>query len=742
MNAPQDSYDELHALVGALCDDAIDAEQFAHLQHLLASDLAAQQFYVRYMDLYGALRRLEQKDERKSQSFSFGGVLPSVDRNKDRAACDKGLSIGLPLIVPASSAPVSSFASVAFVSYAIAAMVVGSWLLIASMWILPDRTDVARSLPQPDPRAVSDPTCIARITAMVDCVWEGAGFRVQGSGTVNHKSEIRNQNSAVHLGDRLALKSGLLELTYDTGAKVILQGPVAYQVESPSGGYLSLGKLTAKLEKKSEVRGQGSESANQKSEIIDQKFAVRTPTAVVTDLGTEFGVEVENTGRTTSHVFRGSVQMETVVGEGQRTNSRILYAGQAAQTGKSSDNTLLTLQPVTVDPSTFVRADRIPKRVESPNLKPLRRWQTYRDRLCRDPSLLAYYDFQRNTDSPRVLFNVAANADGSLDGTIQGARWTSGRMPGKQALLFNGSNDCVRINVPQRTENLTLAAWVCFYSEAESLAHSLLMSTDWLKPGQIHWLVAKDGHIGFSSMSATDVCDTPPSIIGDGQLNRWVHLACAYDRAARKDAVLPRRSACRGARISHDRGVPHRPGVDRTVGLCDLPRRGQQPSESARLHGRAAGLRPAARRRRDCGHVRKRKVTNRRKESAASGVNRECVKASRFATVRGVLSRNVAWPGCPSPQRLPNASEREENGRRHAGHLRQRVAGRLHAVIGAGNRLDTPFGFPVVSARSLEEICYETVCIRVGYFGGRRLDRQRRQCPLPSTCRQAPHRSR
>ena len=47
-----------------------------------------------------------------------------------------------------------------------------------------------------------------------------------------------------------------MEITYDTGAKVILQGPVTYEVES-NGGYLAVGKLTGKLEKKEE-RGEGT----------------------------------------------------------------------------------------------------------------------------------------------------------------------------------------------------------------------------------------------------------------------------------------------------------------------------------------------------------------------------------------------------------------------------------------------------------------------------------------------------
>ena len=38
-----------------------------------------------------------------------------------------------------------------------------------------------------------------------------------------------------------------MEITYDTGAKVILQGPVTYEVESMTAGILSLGKLTARV---------------------------------------------------------------------------------------------------------------------------------------------------------------------------------------------------------------------------------------------------------------------------------------------------------------------------------------------------------------------------------------------------------------------------------------------------------------------------------------------------------------
>ena len=70
---------------------------------------------------------------------------------------------------------------------------------------------------------------VGRITGMVDCKWNGG--------------------SRVSLGQKFDLASGLMEIAYDTGAKVILQGPVTYDVEA-NGGYLAVGKLTGKLEKK------------------------------------------------------------------------------------------------------------------------------------------------------------------------------------------------------------------------------------------------------------------------------------------------------------------------------------------------------------------------------------------------------------------------------------------------------------------------------------------------------------
>ena len=70
----------------------------------------------------------------------------------------------------------------------------------------------------------------------------------------------------VALGRTCDLTSGLLEISYDSGAKVILQGPCRYEVDSPAGGFLSLGKLTARVEQKGEGGRTKAEEGGGKAE--------------------------------------------------------------------------------------------------------------------------------------------------------------------------------------------------------------------------------------------------------------------------------------------------------------------------------------------------------------------------------------------------------------------------------------------------------------------------------------------
>ena len=341
--------DRIFEIAGAICDGVASPEDIALVNALVLADPDVSRRYLSYCRMHGALR-LEMRAQRIAQdAYRQQNAGPAVLGNFD--ACDT--TIAMPSLAPVvPHVPVSGWGSYVSsgwpVAYLMAAIIVGIGLTIAAVTHVsqPDEQRVVRqsdTLP-----AHNSPTSsvVGRITGMAECRWSE-------SKSASHQSPVPNQ--LVSIGDRFDIQSGLLEITYDTGAKVILQGPVAYEVESTTGGYLAIGRLTARLEKGNQKlpspacgRGAGGEGGLNQSDGLHSAvplFAVRTPTAIVTDLGTEFGVQVDGSGRTDTRVFAGRVRVEDRKTIG-KVSGRVLLAGEALR----------------VDPRAGVIA--IPKQVE------------------------------------------------------------------------------------------------------------------------------------------------------------------------------------------------------------------------------------------------------------------------------------------------------------------------------------------------------------------------------------------
>ena len=271
-------------------------------------------------------------------------------------------------------------------SYLVATVLFGLALLAGSFITVspPEQlvqVEANRDLPPPPlaDRSEREPASVGRITGMVNCRW--------ADPTIDAP-----ESDDVPLGRKYALASGFMEITYHTGAKVILQGPATYEVESASGGFLSLGKLTARVEAKKGTGPIGAQHPLGRSGQLDlspfspqdsgskgertanlarsQKerepttslaprpsllFSVRTPTAVVTDLGTEFGVEVGKEGRTISHVFRGAVKLQ-LAGDKDRTQEVVLREPVGLRGERPCDGWRASAPPGSVvGPPAFVR---------------------------------------------------------------------------------------------------------------------------------------------------------------------------------------------------------------------------------------------------------------------------------------------------------------------------------------------------------------------------------------------------
>jgi hypothetical protein len=364
---------DLRELLDALSTGALDGAQAASLEDILARDPAARQLYVTYMHLrvnsqYLAdiqLAPLDAADlaealgeeEAGNGHWAGGSTAPNLPISQSPSASAP------PIVIQPSVASLSftppSFVGGLLLSYLTAALVLSVGLAIAWAWKLPNDPWVARQSVPPTvegrPATESRVESIGRITGMVDCQWDN------GAGRRQIQSPIPNLQSLVCLGDKFVLASGLMEITYDTGAKVILQGPVAYQVESSSGGFLSVGKLTARLQKGDDGRRKAEQSPNlqipkspnPKSPfpLPPSPFAVRTPTATVTDLGTEFGVTVSQLGVTQVHVLQGTVVAQVVDAHGGAPRRQHVSEGVAVEIGRQERD----FRAVAFAPQSFTR---------------------------------------------------------------------------------------------------------------------------------------------------------------------------------------------------------------------------------------------------------------------------------------------------------------------------------------------------------------------------------------------------
>jgi hypothetical protein len=526
---------DLSPLLASLCDGALDDDGFAQLEQRLTKDPAARRWYLAYMDLHGELcwdyRRVEDHEEAANKGpQAEAGTAPM---HPVAPIFDPSFSLHP---VPSSSSFVEG---VAF-PYLVAMVVMCFALGVAAIWKVsvgePSGDKVAPNSIKHEDRiaAAASNESVGRITGMQDCVWEETRDRGQMADGIR-----RNLGSPVALGDTFSLRSGLLEITCDSGAKVVLQGPVTYEAESAAGGYLAIGRLTAKLEKGSRTKVQrpASELATSQQPLAPHLFAVRTPTAIVTDLGTEFGVEVDQQGNTISHVFQGSVEARRIGVDGLPGKGLRLVANEAVRIEKASPGKGSGLERTVIDSARFVRAEQMARSTQPRDSRSasFRRWKAYSDELRRDPTLLAYYDFQQRSGEPRVLPNVARNSDQTLDGIVENAAWVDGRWHGKHALLFNGPTDYVKIHLPQKTKDLTLAGWFYIFS-IDNNPTALLASVGWGKSGQVHWLLVSEGNV---------VCDIwgllpqdqahiqSPRILKPHAFRRWTHLAFVYDHVAR-----------------------------------------------------------------------------------------------------------------------------------------------------------------------------------------------------------------
>src|SRR5690242_12214264 len=239
--------DPLKLLIDDYLDGSLDEAGTRELEQRLTADTAAREYFVRYARLNTDLH-LEVRARRAGAR-----ALNSIDElTAGVRASPRRRDVG-----PVKPRRAYAATLACLVTAACCLLAVGlSW----RVW-------------GPDGNGIAEPS-IAWLVNAQNCRWGGG---------VNPAGDLR-------AGRLLSLASGLAEVQFQCGARVVLEGPARLELLSERSARLWSGKLTARVP--------GARIG----------FEIISPQGKVIDLGTEFGVAVADDGATDVFVFEGKVE--------------------------------------------------------------------------------------------------------------------------------------------------------------------------------------------------------------------------------------------------------------------------------------------------------------------------------------------------------------------------------------------------------------------------------------------------
>ena len=228
-----------------------------------------------------------------------------------------------------------------------------------------DNTPAASSTPTPHGSDTDSnfPQPVATLTATHNAVWASkpAGDLRRGDALDLRRGDPLTANQ------RLTLTQGFAEITTARGAIAILEAPATIELlDNGNALRLHSGKIVGICETES-----------------SKGFLVRTPHMDITDLGTRFGIDVHEAGRSEVQVFDGEVEV-TTAGARPGTPAKRLTSGQAASASVHNN----AIAPLSYQPAGF--AKMIERSYQSPDY------------------VLAYWRFEEGVPGDKVP-NISGN---------------------------------------------------------------------------------------------------------------------------------------------------------------------------------------------------------------------------------------------------------------------------------------------------------------------------------------------
>ena len=298
----------------------------------------------------------------------------------------------------------------------------------------------------------------------------------------------------------VALDQGLAELVFRNGARVVLEGKCGFEIVDAMTVVLNHGKLWAHCPP--EAYG----------------FKVLTPGGhEIIDLGTEFGVEVNESGKTDVHVFYGLVEVK----KDSVDESRKVGIGDALSWAKtSSDEEFITTNFSQADESKFVSSSGLNHR----------RFKNYQARMLERDDLVLYYNFSEIEDG--IVHDLSAKAKSENAGKVTRLIPVTGRFDNSRALLFDDPEARIDLDIPSNNResgSFTVAMWTNV-DRLDSTLSVLINSNGW-RTGDTHVHIVRNGALRVGVMGIGDFETSVSGIVRPGN---WQLVGVIWDSEKRE----------------------------------------------------------------------------------------------------------------------------------------------------------------------------------------------------------------
>ncbi|MCP5543259.1 MAG: FecR domain-containing protein [Akkermansiaceae bacterium] len=299
------------------------------------------------------------------------------------------------------------------------------------------------------------------------------------------------------------LASGVAVLSFDQGARVVLEGPADFQLTGRNSMELLSGRMRASVPPPA------------------HGFTVATPSFDAVDLGTDFGCFVKPDGTGELHVLEGEVALNS--GSGRLTEQR-LHANEAMRVDRERT------EKISVAAFSFPCEEEEERKALRGRGDDLGAWRIASRMMAGHPSTVFHLDVE--TNDSRLLRNLAENPPAGSDARVHGCRPAEGRWPGKGALDFVPGDDHLEFHLAGNSGSLTLTAWLKVGRLHPAKNPIVMGQSD--KLGEVTWYLYGSG-LGVGVLTQEDPI-TPkwhnfhsgPMLPTDGK-SGWIFAAVVLD---------------------------------------------------------------------------------------------------------------------------------------------------------------------------------------------------------------------